>query len=1845
MIENGKRDFEEDEVSPSDGENVHAHIDNEDGASHESKKPRKAYQYSHATVKTGCNSCKTRRVKCDETKPACMRCQNFGRVCDGYPAFNERWKPENQMIAVSTSVLPTYQENSNPEAFHLLRNIDHVPQNDPMERTFPPSEETWYEWESPLMKLPSINELPEGSPMNDSRPPVPLVNRSSWESTHIPQDGASSTSQNAQATDFETLESTSSYDNISRIDNPLQETSNKWDTNSLDTFSDLWMPFTKQEIPQYDLSQSSKADMRWDNIGSEHEFDKVIRRRDRQAYEREHVKVNKENISSSLNTANIMKKPIPPEKFERTLALYSEFRMEEKRACSSSTPNNDFMLNESPFFDKTSDYSSVASLDSSSIASVISRPGSAQSNVISQRRRKRFSPLAKRKTAFLRYLGACQNCRARNIKCSLDHHDLEAVEIAYQNASLDGKSTTDHREEEPISKWHMGHINNNKDFKKSKDTLKYISGDKTTLNPTHYSNNSALIPAFTGGPGSLSDALLQDHQPFDRSNNSTILTDKECEIGSPNVPPIDTDESDSKIWKYNDFITQPRPHAISSDNIFNNIEYLDNQMMNQQNSLVYTTNELEMYSSDGPLPTTSQGPDVPEIVQNSQERLSFLEQFSGTLEPPKDSNFLFHPPYLVMPLYPEMEHNRRFSTELKGDRNTNDWDLQSIRSINTYRDSGLGSSLPSQGSDIITQELPQAAKEEILTIIRTDSEFQLSLSNIASKISKPRFIRNIRRLLQFFILDLRKTVTDTREKDAVNILERHALWFATRLFDFSNPNRDSDSLTMASYLDQQIDKRLLLEQYLASSLGTKLSEAQIRDGAEKIDASAMEVDDLIDIDYSNFPNVEHIKQFISGGSAFEVLRLNTSQFARNELPDPSSENTRLHIDQQTSSHLKANRISNFQQFRLILAKQARIVLIIQRFLKLMRVHSIVHSYSAVYQEKPGVLEIVSNPFDNNSSNETSETTPDISITTSGDIESDTSGTDYDSDDLPDDPELSASAEERITNPKAYFEKLESLELRMFSNSGLFIHKTGHSTGPAQDEALLCLPKSEHYKCHTDSLLDIIKSSGSGLLLEFLVCHNRAYRAGDNLTTLQEHGYCAKHISMLVQDQQRAEVVRVIQIEIQTILDLVEVFKNFMGLLLASFTSGSFYNTSTTDELDRLIKESGDSLNLTQKCLEVLDIISISSSNDMWSRPLNGFVWQLTTQVIELAILSYAGAHIQPFDTELMEKGIPSFHLPQQFKYHDNTLNRFEGPSFSTLGGLGVKICRRQLQCMDRFLGRKQPWVFHPFNHGSPDPRIRLFLSSTIEALTDLWGPSWKIMKSSLTNEIKQYDIGNGAIIPWKTREAGNDTHLIPLNSEVFCHWIPFRSWNEDEVEVNQELLPRQYLLSSDILLIGAPTDYGLVVNKKCIPSPERILQIKSRLSDQQALRQPNTSRARRYVDSHAIQIQGSAMGFISGSGQVTYKRRIGHTMKDSLVERWRHGLRNPVDLEAFSGVEVSLCSRNARRRRLLNILASDTMINYLHAISFTWDKGVCEASYFKALRCPKSFRKFWKAHKDWQTNIGDAISKCLDALEETGIDEDNQELSAFWVESFDTEGDSDGEDDDNSVGQPDLTKDNATGGGIQSVVQNSIASGLPTPPNSLVSLDLDKFFEEWVVTLFRSEHTWTGFLEDSEESSTMVVVGKECLDFHDQDGFGRCCFLAAKTKGYSVLQTSLQINESLLSNCSAKLKQEKVDSCKTVWNAQELKRGTTFCLGNHGTLEVISGSSKLCPTVVEWKGVKGGKTVGGILKEVKNVGVNENLLGKGTEKHHKEFIRGCWKVKPLPVLVMSKSTKVRFGKD
>ncbi|KAI1101947.1 hypothetical protein F4804DRAFT_314509 [Jackrogersella minutella] len=45
---------------------------------------------NHMKVRTGCVTCKIRRVKCDEKKPSCDRCEKSGHMCAGYEAPNPK---------------------------------------------------------------------------------------------------------------------------------------------------------------------------------------------------------------------------------------------------------------------------------------------------------------------------------------------------------------------------------------------------------------------------------------------------------------------------------------------------------------------------------------------------------------------------------------------------------------------------------------------------------------------------------------------------------------------------------------------------------------------------------------------------------------------------------------------------------------------------------------------------------------------------------------------------------------------------------------------------------------------------------------------------------------------------------------------------------------------------------------------------------------------------------------------------------------------------------------------------------------------------------------------------------------------------------------------------------------------------------------------------------------------------------------------------------------------------------------------------------------------------------------------------------------------------------------------------------------------------------------------------------------------------------------------------------------------------------------------------------------------------------------------------------------------------
>ncbi|EXJ64471.1 hypothetical protein A1O7_00807 [Cladophialophora yegresii CBS 114405] len=68
-------------------------------------------------TRTGCLTCKVRKVKCDEEKPACRRCTSTGRKCDGYapaPASSSVSATRSKSLSVRSSSSSSSSNSTSP---------------------------------------------------------------------------------------------------------------------------------------------------------------------------------------------------------------------------------------------------------------------------------------------------------------------------------------------------------------------------------------------------------------------------------------------------------------------------------------------------------------------------------------------------------------------------------------------------------------------------------------------------------------------------------------------------------------------------------------------------------------------------------------------------------------------------------------------------------------------------------------------------------------------------------------------------------------------------------------------------------------------------------------------------------------------------------------------------------------------------------------------------------------------------------------------------------------------------------------------------------------------------------------------------------------------------------------------------------------------------------------------------------------------------------------------------------------------------------------------------------------------------------------------------------------------------------------------------------------------------------------------------------------------------------------------------------------------------------------------------------------------------------------------------
>ena len=590
----------------------------------------------------------------------------------------------------------------------------------------------------------------------------------------------------------------------------------------------------------------------------------------------------------------------------------------------------------------------------------------------------------------------------------------------------------------------------------------------------------------------------------------------------------------------------------------------------------------------------------------------------------------------------------------------------------------------------------------------------------------------------------------------------------------------------------------------------------------------------------------------------------------------------------------------------------------------------------------------------------------------------------------------ASLRDRISDPVEYFDRLRILAHLTYEHSTLQIYNKSHwprtvaekernfepCPGYPQSQELMLedfKPLPDSYVMQTCQDVDVLHNALANDLLEILECRNVSAQTYLNLKRLQMEGFCVQKFSMLMIDPCRHDVVRLLPIDIQQILQLLMETDSVLRKVVI-FAQRAPPTTSSA----QVLLEQYILLQSVPCCTTFLTTLglALASPADTSVNPSILAVMRLVVHTLDLAVASYAGAHLSRFDEEYLGEEIDTLDVLRPFTSRHNS----QVPS--------IKLSRCQLQCLDLFHNSKPLWVF---SSSDWKPRGHLFLSTKIEDFADIWGPLWKVVDPKKNGLYTRYVVGNGSIYKYKPAEA---TPRL-FENESLCHWISntsFEAGLDDSSNTEKSIFPDildESFDGNETLLIGAVAAgcERLATKTDCNFDLEHSRSTLDHVGRVQML---GTVKEHTYKDSETYQLQ-AGHGGMSVSASKQYKRR-GQSLKQAFVELWTTTpeLRDPRLLEDFYGLEFSLCTQNAQRVQLGRILGLGSMCRYLR--SFRWKTGYAKQAYFDALQGFRddsdALQHAWERHNEYQEDFGRAVLVCLKALEKTGINHKSQ-LSTF----------------------------------------------------------------------------------------------------------------------------------------------------------------------------------------------------------------------------------------------------------
>ncbi|KAL9073843.1 MAG: hypothetical protein Q9161_002675 [Pseudevernia consocians] len=658
-----------------------------------------------------------------------------------------------------------------------------------------------------------------------------------------------------------------------------------------------------------------------------------------------------------------------------------------------------------------------------------------------------------------------------------------------------------------------------------------------------------------------------------------------------------------------------------------------------------------------------------------------------------------------------------------------------------------------------------------------------------------------------------------------------------------------------------------------------------------------------------------------------------------------------------------------------------------------------------------------------------------------------------------------------------------------------------------------------------------------LVYELLTCRNMALSVYANCKTLQASSLAGDYFSILVlceaSVRSRQNVVSLKRVSINDVQGLAESFVRATRIL----PSLNFAETSVRGTNDMAMFLSLEFFLLMHtfggihtRCNTLFDQLGLvglvaelelgtfrkrldCGKNEPSAKDVNYFSalfarWRCALEILDFGILAYEGAHVSRFDQHIFDTNIDEFSLPEYSlcflplaheRAHEETC---------------VHFYRLRMNCLAEFVDNSEVWVL---GRATDPPNQALYLSTDIETFADVWGPVWKVADQSQSGMFSRYNVGGGSIIPWPWDSS---IHPSLEAGERLCHWKNNNDYIKFKVGDSSDLSEWKRLKAADCcradafegssstssdseeppdlrldlesfggsiterLLVGADSSKSCS-NNSSISSPRlrwkrchcSIDDSKQQLKESGRLDHMIASKSYRYVDSQQTSLVVGSHGVQAGQAR-TIKNKREETLKASLLDRWENESesRDPREFENLWGVAVSLCTMNARRVRLVEILGEASVVSLLR--QFPWSdadksehdpKSTLQKEYFKAVRSadPLSLGKLWEDHPPWREELGNALLLCLRILVKTGYDENRDEFHILW-----------------------------------------------TPPRCRSPRR---------ITLKSKDQTWMKFLKDTTSSMTIAVAVEDSLGSDDSCDGNRSQW----NHGTSILETAICVNRSL----------------------------------------------------------------------------------------------------------------------